>query len=123
MKLDTIFLKANSPFGQYISTWIQGNAIQTADFKSDASRIDEGIDGIVVFSENQTVSKEIDEISKAFDFRQKPVHTIDINGTQMVAISNLELWIERNGCKKVLFIGDDVILKNPRLERILSELH
>jgi hypothetical protein len=51
------------------------------------------------------------------------VHKIDINGTLMVGVSNLDLWIERNKCKKVLIIGADSLIENPNLERYLERLN
>ena len=51
---------------------------------------------------------------------QKPTLHIDINGTIMVAISNLDLWIERNRCKKIMIIGSNELVKNPSLDRFLQ---
>jgi hypothetical protein len=51
---------------------------------------------------------------------QKPTLNIDINGTIMVAVSNLDLWVERNRCKKIMMIGSNDLLKNPNLERFLQ---
>jgi hypothetical protein len=41
----------------------------------------------------------------------------------MVGVSNLDLWIERNKCKKVLIIGADSLIENPNLERYLERLN
>jgi hypothetical protein len=38
----------------------------------------------------------------------------------MVAISNLDLWIERNRCKKIMIIGSNELVKNPSLDRFLQ---
>ena len=67
--------------------------------------------------------KEIAELRDIFDHKQKPVHKIDINGTLMVGVSNLDLWIERNKCKKVLIIGAESLIENPNLERYLERLN
>ena len=122
MKLDKIFLKDNSRFSNYLTSWVNELNIEILEFSSKNEDSEEGIDGLVIFTENQEVEKEILDIRSIFDKNQKPVHKIDINGTLMVGVSNLELWIERNGCKKVLFLGSDVMLENPNLERYLANL-
>ncbi|MEY3236769.1 MAG: hypothetical protein RI883_870 [Bacteroidota bacterium] len=122
MKLDNIFLKDNSRFSNYLTSWVNELNIEVLEFSSKNEDSEEGIDGLVIFTENQEVDKEILDIRSIFDKNQKPVHKIDINGTLMVGVSNLELWIERNGCKKVLFLGSDVMLENPNLERYLANL-
>ena len=122
MKLDKIFLKDNSRFSNYLTSWVNELNIEVLEFSSKNEDSEEGIDGLVIFTENQEVDKEILDIRSIFDKNQKPVHKIDINGTLMVGVSNLELWIERNGCKKVLFLGSDVMLENPNLERYLANL-
>lgn len=122
MKLDKIFLKDNSRFSNYLTSWVNELNIEILEFSTKNEDSEEGIDGLVIFTENQEVDKEILDIRSIFDKNQKPVHKIDINGTLMVGVSNLELWIERNGCKKVLFLGSDVILENPNLERYLANL-
>lgn len=122
MKLETIFLKDNSKFSQYLSNWINEMNYTSQEYSSKNEDSDQGIDGLVIFNENQEVDRELAEIRAFFDKNQKPVHKIDINGTLMVGISNLDLWIERNRCKKVLFIGSDTLMENPNLERYLSNL-
>ena len=122
MKLDKIFLKDNSRFSNYLTSWVNELNIEILEFSTKNEDSEEGIDGLVIFTENQEVDKEILDIRSIFDKNQKPVHKIDINGTLMVGVSNLELWIERNGCKKVLFLGSDVMLENPNLERYLANL-
>ena len=122
MKLDKIFLKDNSRFSNYLTSWVNELNIEILEFSIKNEDSEEGIDGLVIFTENQEVDKEILDIRSIFDKNQKPVHKIDINGTLMAGVSNLELWIERNGCKKVLFLGSDVMLENPNLERYLANL-
>jgi hypothetical protein len=123
MKIDCIYLKSSSQFGTFLAPWLQARNLNSQDYVNKNEDADEGIDGIVIFSENQEVGREAEEIKLAFDRRQKPVHKIDINGTVMVAVSNLDLWLERNRCKKVLFVADDSLVKNPNLERLLNSLH
>ena len=122
MKLDKIYLKTNSRFSEFLNLWATDNNYSVADFSEKNDDSDEGIDGLVIFNENQEVDRDILDIRAVFDNHQKPVHRIDINGTLMVGISNLDLWIERNSCKKVLFIGADVLVENPNLERYITNL-
>jgi hypothetical protein len=122
MKLDKIYLKTNSRFSEFLNLWATENNYSVADFSEKNDDSDEGIDGLVIFNENQEVDRDILDIRAVFDNHQKPVHRIDINGTLMVGISNLDLWIERNSCKKVLFIGADVLVENPNLERYITNL-
>ncbi|MFN5910559.1 MAG: hypothetical protein ACK45H_04400 [Bacteroidota bacterium] len=123
IKIDCIYIKNSSSFGQFIAPWIQERNLNSSDYLNKTEEADDGIDGIVIFSENQEIDRETEEIKNAFDRRQKPVHKIDINGTLMVAISNLDVWLESNRCKKVLFVGDDSLVKNPNLERLFTHLH
>lgn len=122
MKLETLYLKHNSRFSHYLTSWANERNYTIDEFSDKNEDSDAGIDGLVIFNQNQTLDKEIAEIREVFDHKQKPVHKIDINGTLMVGISNLDLWIERNRCKKVLFIGADSLLENPNLERYLENI-
>jgi hypothetical protein len=120
MKLDKIYLKGKSQFSDYLSEWaaVRNYAVEQFSDKND----DSDVDGLVIFNENQVVEKDHLDIRAVFDNHQKPVHKIDINGTLMVGVSNLDLWIERNRCNKVLFVGSDALLKNENLERYLQNL-
>jgi len=122
MKLDKILLKSNSRFSQQLTAWAGERNLLVDEFAEKSEDALAGIDGLVIFSENQTVEKDLLDLREKFDGQQKPVHKIDINGTLMVGVSNLDLWIERNRCKKVLFVGADSLLNNPNLERYLLSL-
>ena len=122
MKLDKIYLKASSRFSEFLTHWATEKNYSLAEFSEKNDDSEEGIDGLVIFNENQEVDRDILDIRAVFDNHQKPVHRIDINGTLMVGISNLDLWIERNSCKRVLFIGGDMLVDNPNLERYLTNL-
>ncbi len=122
MKIENIYLKTNTPFATVTSSWLATRNIESLSYNNKSEDADEGIDGLVIFSENQELDRDTEELKSAFDRKQKPVHTIDINGTLMVAVSNLDLWFERNKCKKVLFVGSDSMTKNPNFERLLDNL-
>jgi hypothetical protein len=78
------------------------------------------IDGLVIFNESKSLPKEIEEMERIAKNNQKPTLNIDINGTLMVAVSNLDLWVERNRCKKIMIIGSNDLVKNPNLDRFLQ---
>ncbi|MFN5879584.1 MAG: hypothetical protein ACK44B_11995 [Flavobacteriales bacterium] len=120
MKLETLYLKNNSRFANLLTSWANDRNYTVEEFSDKNEDPDTGIDGLVIFNQNQILDKDIAEIRELFDHKQKPVHKIDINGTLMVGISNLDLWIERNRCKKVLFVGSDTLIDNPNLERYLE---
>ena len=122
MKIDSIYLRTNTLFASVTSLWLSTRNIEENPYTNKSEDADEGIDGLVIFSENQDLDRDTEELKSAFDRKQKPVHTIDINGTLMVAVSNLDLWFERNKCKKVLFVGSDSMTKNPNFERLLENL-
>ena len=123
MKLDKIFLKNNSRFSNLLTNWANQRNYEVEEFTEKKEDPEAGIDGLVIFNQNQSLDKEISELRDLFDYKQKPVHKIDINGTLMVGVSNLDLWIERNKCKKVLIIGADSLIENPNLERYLERLN
>ena len=122
MKIDKILLKSNSRFSQQLTAWAGERNLLVDEFSEKSEDALMGIDGLVIFSENQTVDKDLLELREKFDSQQKPVHKIDINGTLMVGVSNLDLWIERNRCRKVLFVGNDSLVSNVNLERYLLSL-
>jgi hypothetical protein len=122
MKINRIYLRPNTQFSLQFNAWASAHKINVEDYQDKAEEADNGIDGLVIFNENQEVDREVAEIKSLFDRKLKPIHNIDINGTLMVGISNLELWIERNRCKNVLFIASDAILNNPNWERYLVNI-
>jgi hypothetical protein len=122
MKLNKILLRTNSKFSVVLNNWANDNGYEVEDFDDKKENPEEGVDGLVIFTQNQSIEKDISEFRDMFDHKQKPVHKIDINGTLMVGISNLDLWVERNKCKRVLFIGADNLLENMNLVRYMEHL-
>jgi hypothetical protein len=80
------------------------------------------MDSLLIFNENQNIGKEILDIKAFFDKQQKASHKIDINGTLMVGLSNLDLWIERTKAKRMYIVGIDELLQNPNLERYITAI-
>jgi hypothetical protein len=120
MKVTKVYVQTNSSFAEKITEWLQKKNIDVLTFSEKEDNALKVIDGLVVFNESKFLPKEIDEMEKVAKNNQKPTLNIDINGTIMVAISNLDLWIERNRCKKIMIIGSNELVKNPNLDRFLQ---
>jgi hypothetical protein len=120
MKVTKVYVQTNSSFAEKITEWLQIKNIDVLTFSEKEDNALKVIDGLVVFNESKFLPKEIDEMEKVAKNNQKPTLNIDINGTIMVAISNLDLWIERNRCKKIMIIGSNELVKNPNLDRFLQ---
>lgn len=121
MKLRKIFIKPGSPFGALIADWAAGNQLEVEELSLEDG-FDKVVDGLVIFNQNSDVEKELLDIRKVFDDTLKPVQRIDINGTLMVGVSNFSLWLERNGCTNVLFIGAENLKDNANLSRYLEAM-
>jgi hypothetical protein len=122
MKLETIYLKANTPFSKAIEAWCAANANEVVNTKERYEVTIENYDSLLIISENQSISKENWNLKSLFDQNQKSTYRIDINGTLNVAIVNLKLWLHSNKSKNLLIVGKDEIIKNENLDRFLGKL-
>ena len=122
MKLDNIYLKANTPFSKSINSWSEENANKVNQVTERYDLHIELFDSLLIVSENQSISKENWNLKSLFDKNQKPCYRIDINGTLNVAIANIELWLESNKSKNLLIVGKDEVVKNKNLNRFLEKL-
>lgn len=122
MKLNHIAIKSGSRMAQHITHWASKNNLPVEEITLKADMDEVAVDGLVVLNQNQEVDREVSEIRAFFDRKLKPVHNIDVNGTVSASVSNLELWVERNRCKSVLFICTENVLNNPYLERFFLHL-
>ncbi len=120
MKVTKVYVQTNSVFAEKISEWLKKKRIDVLTFSEKEDNALKVIDGLVVFNESKSLPKDIDEMEQIAKNNQKPTLNIDINGTLMVAFSNLDLWIERNRCKKIMIIGSNDLVKNSNLDRFLS---
>ena len=120
MKVTKVYVQTNSVFAEKISEWLKKKRIDILTFSEKEDNALKVIDGLVVFNESKSLPKDIDEMEQIAKNNQKPTLNIDINGTLMVAVSNLDLWIERNRCKKIMIIGSNDLVKNSNLDRFLS---
>jgi hypothetical protein len=122
MKVDKIFVRSGSKFADLISKWAVEKSNEVITVSDKFNEVFEEMDSILIFNENQNIAKDILEIKAIFDKQQKASHKIDINGTLMVGLSNLELWIERTKAKRMYIAGNDELLSNPNLERYLNAI-
>jgi hypothetical protein len=120
MKVTKVYLQTESLFSNKITEWLLKKKIDILTFRPDEDNALKVIDGLVIFNESKFLTKELDEMERLAKANQKPTLNIDINGTIMVAVSNLDLWVERNRCKKIMILGSDELVKNPNLDRFLS---
>ncbi|MFM1914982.1 MAG: hypothetical protein RLZZ531_651 [Bacteroidota bacterium] len=117
MKVETIFLLTGNKFSNAISTWASVRAEEVVQVSDKLSDFFDRTDSLLIFNKNQEINSEIQEIKTAYDKQQKPVHKVDINGTLMVGIANLDLWVETNKCRRILVLGAEELASNPNLER------
>ena len=120
MKVTKVYVQTNSAFANKISEWLIKKKIDVLTFSEKEDNALKVIDGLVIFNESKSLPKEIEEMERIAKNNQKPILNIDINGTLMVAVSNLDLWVERNRCKKIMIIGSNDLVKNPNLDRFLQ---
>lgn len=120
MKVTKVYVQTDSTFSVKIAEWLEKKKIDVLTFSSKEDNALKVIDGLVIFNESKFLPKDIDDMERTAKSNQKPTLNIDINGTLMVAVSNLDLWVERNRCKKIMMIGSDDLAKNPNLDRFLS---
>jgi len=120
MKVEKFYLQTHTKFGKVLNEWTENQSVESTEFHERNLDDISMIDGLVIFTENQSVEKEANEARSAFDAKQKPIHKIDINGTLVAAVSNFTFWIDRNNCKTILMIGADQLVKNSNLERFLT---
>jgi hypothetical protein len=121
MKLRKIFIKPGTAFGSLIADWAVSNQLEVEELPLEEG-FDKAVDGLVIFNQNSDIEKELLDIRKVFDDSLKPVQRIDINGTLMVGVSNFSLWLERNGCVNVLFIGADNLKDNSNFVRYMEAM-
>ncbi len=122
MKIDRFYLQSHTKFAKSLADWAQEFPLEIVDFHERNLEVIDQMDGLLIFTENQTIEKEASDLREIFDLKQKPIQKIDINGTLVVGVSNFTFWLERNNCKNILVVGSDHLLENPNLDRFLSNI-
>lgn len=121
MKIEKIYVKPGLNLSKRLAEWANINKVESEEIEV-IEELEDSLDGLVIFNQNQDIDRDDLEIRRLFDQKQRPVQRIDINGTLMVGVSNFSLWLERNGCKSVLMIGSEELIQNPNLERYLESM-
>jgi len=122
MKVKTVYLIESNHFSKSIEEWANSSSLAVEMLDGKTQDIDELIDAVVVFHENHTISKEIEDLQSLLDSGNRPGYRIDINGTLAATKSNFEMWLERNKPSKLLFLGNEDLPKNDNLQRFLTNL-
>ena len=120
MKIDKIYLKASSKFSERIAEWASERAKEVVTVSEKLHDSFDFFDSMLIFNENQTLTKEVSDIKILFDKQQKAVHKIDINGTLRVAITNFDLWLDSTKSKNLMVIGAEELADNLNLDRYLD---
>lgn len=119
MQLERIFIRPEHNLGQRLSQWANDHGVITEEYDP---RSEDTPDGLVLINANQDFDKEDIDLHNQFDSKHIPTQKIDINGTLQVAISNFNLWIRSNKCKRILIIGSPTLVENENLERFLDKI-
>lgn len=118
MKLETIYLRLDSPFANYMKEWALKLNVEVEGYEFKPQE-DQAPDGLLVINENQDITRDIDEIHTYFDNKHIPTQKIDLNGTLQVAVNNFKMWMNANKCKRILILGSDEVVKNDNLDRFM----
>lgn len=121
MVINKINTKGKSNFSDRIEQWCSEKGIEFAVLDKEERNFEE-IDSLVIFHEDHNLDDGNIEIRDMFERKLKPIHKIDINGTKQVITSHYLLWLERNSCKNLLFVGNDHLTDNPNTDLLLDKM-
>ncbi len=120
--MQNIYIEKGNHFAAYLNNWTAEKGISTHEVELRSEDLMEQADSLVIFHENHNIAKEYSDLRELFDSKHMPVHKIDINGTMVVALSQFQLWLERNKCRNLLILGASELKDNPNIERFFKEL-
>ena len=121
MTVKKIYTKGKTLFNERIEKWCMEKGFEFVLLEKDDKTL-EDIDSLVIFHEDHNLDDANIEIRDNFERKLKPIHKIDINGTKQVITSHYILWVERNACKNLLFLGNDHLMDNPNTELLLEKM-
>ncbi len=121
-KLTKIYTEAGNSLSGYLKGWAEERNIDLEEIDLKSDELLEKCDSLVILHENHDISKDHAELRESFDVKNKGVHKIDINGTMVVALSQFEIWVERNKIKNLLVLGENQVVENENNERFFSRL-
>lgn len=121
MLLKKIVLRNQDQFEKSIETWSGKWHIDAEVFDGKESLLDV-VDSVVILHEDHNISRENRDLREWLEKNHKVAHQVDINGTINASVSSLRFWLENNKPQSTLFIGDERLVKNNRLETYLAKL-
>lgn len=116
-----IVLRNREKFEQVVEDWSKKMKIEVEVFDGKESLLDT-IDSVVVLHEDFNISRENKDLRELLERNNKIAHQVDINATMNAAVSSLRFWLENNKPKSVLFVGEEKLTKNSRLETYFQKL-
>lgn len=120
MNIDILYLKPETSLSTILNEWAAESGVVVEDYDV---KMDEHIaDGLLLITENQDLDRELDELHSLFDAKHLPTQKIDINGTLQVAVTNFNMWLRNNKCRKILMLGTDKVTQNENLQRFLDRI-
>lgn len=122
MQFKEIYIIEENEFSKLLRDWSEKIRLKVNTVESNNDELHEKVQGIVIFHENHDISKEAEDIANDFDKRNIATHKVDINGTVTATVTNLNMWIERNSCQKILVLAESSVSKNENLTRFLEKL-
>lgn len=121
MILNKIVLRNRDKFEQLVEDWSKKCNIPVEIFDGKESLLDT-VDSIVVLHEDFNIPKENKDLRELLERNNKIAHQVDINATMNATITSLKFWLDNNKPKSILFVGDERLTKNTRLELYLQKL-
>lgn len=121
MNINKIYTLGESQFSQRIEGWCRSNKIEFHSFSKE-EKLNGEFDGLVIFHEDHNLDNVEVDLRSDFEKKLKPIHKIDVNGTKQVSVSHFGLWLERNGCKELLMVGNENLINNQSFEDLLQKM-
>ncbi len=121
MLLKKIVLRNREKFEERVEDWSKNLNIPVEIFDGKESLFDT-VDAMVIIHEDYNISRENKELREMLERNHKVAHQVDINATISASVSSLKFWLENNKPKSVLFVGEEKLLKNSRLDTYLDKL-
>lgn len=122
MKVESLYVIAGSELGKYVSKWAEekGVTINSVSYKSDD--LNELLEGVLLFHNNYEISKEDEDVQDELGKRNIATHRVDLNGTLVATLSNVEMWLENHKPGSLLLLGEKNVVQHEHLEDFLNKI-
>ena len=121
MLLNQVLIRNRNRFDSAAEEWAKNYGAQV-NLLDNKENLNEQIDSMIIFSADQNISKEVLELRKLMEQRNKPVHLVDINGTIRASAVSFQLWLDNNTPQKTLVVGEDDLVDSSRLKTYFERL-